>query len=205
MSASPIFSPDGQSKGPTLGDLLYADPTRARPSEAEWIQWISAIGARDIRALSALYQTTHRLVFTLLFRMTADRQTSWDLTLEVFQDVWQKSSEYSASTGTVLGWVMDLTRARGLGHVGTPAQRGAGACDGPEPILKMSDPEDYRRWNAALARLTPDERIAIEKAYFAPFPDTGVADTERANDFQMHISTGMTKLLESLESDGEDR
>jgi hypothetical protein len=49
----------------TLGDLLYADTSKVRVSEEAWVQLVRAVAGGDQRALHALYEQTHRLVFTL--------------------------------------------------------------------------------------------------------------------------------------------
>jgi hypothetical protein len=91
----------------TLGDLLYADDRKARVSEAEWVGLIRAIAAGDQQALHALYERSHRLVFTLTMRLTNDSATAEDLTVDVFHDVWRRASTYDPTGGTVLGWIMN--------------------------------------------------------------------------------------------------
>ena len=57
----------------TLGDLLYADRSQARVSEDAWVALVRAMAAGDQRALRALYERTHRLVFTFLARLLNDQ------------------------------------------------------------------------------------------------------------------------------------
>ena len=71
----------------TLGDLLYADKAKSRIPEKEWVELVRAMATGNQQALHALYERTHRLVFTLMMRITANRQSAEELTLDVFHDV----------------------------------------------------------------------------------------------------------------------
>src|SRR3990170_1348343 len=98
----------------TLGDVLYADKSKTLVSEKEWVGLVQSIAAGDQLALHALYERTHRVVFTLIMRITSNRETAEELTLDVFYDVWQRASRYDAGNGTVLGWIMNQARSRAI-------------------------------------------------------------------------------------------
>src|SRR5919205_4036198 len=72
------------------------------------------MAAGDQLALHALYERTHRVVFTLVMRITANRESAEELTLDVFHDVWRRASRYDAANGTVLGWIMNQARSRAI-------------------------------------------------------------------------------------------
>src|SRR5687767_10672337 len=79
----------------TLGDVLYADQSAPVP-EADWAELVRCIAAGDQLALHALYERTYRVVFTLIVRITSNRETAEELTLDVFHDVWRHASRYDA-------------------------------------------------------------------------------------------------------------
>jgi RNA polymerase sigma-70 factor (ECF subfamily) len=99
----------------TLGDLLYARPSTTRASEQEWVELVRAIADQDLAALHALYERAHRLVFTLAVQITMSLESAEEVVLDVFQDVWRTAAQYDPRNGTVLGWIMNLARARALG------------------------------------------------------------------------------------------
>src|SRR5690606_34299674 len=99
---------------PTLGDLLYRDASRLPFAEEEWVAQVAAIAAGDQLALHALYQRTHRIVFTLTMRITGNRQTAEELTLDVFHDVWRRAAAFDSRGGTVVGWIMNQARSRAI-------------------------------------------------------------------------------------------
>ena len=67
----------------TLGDVLYAK-SKAPVPEEDWAMLVQAIAAGDQLALHALYERTHRIVFTLIMRITANRESAEELTIDVF-------------------------------------------------------------------------------------------------------------------------
>src|SRR5918994_6446157 len=97
----------------TLGDVLYASGKSPVP-EQDWAKLVQSIAAGDQLALHALYERTHRVVFTLIMRITSNPETTEELTLDVFYDVWRRASGYDAGNGTVLGWIMNQARSRAI-------------------------------------------------------------------------------------------
>src|SRR5690348_12685493 len=97
----------------TLGDVLYAKSKPPVP-EQDWVALVQAVAAGDQLALHALYERAHRIVFTLVLRITANRETAEELTIDVFHDVWRRAAQYDAVKGTVLGWIMNQARSRAL-------------------------------------------------------------------------------------------
>ena len=101
----------------TLGDVLYSGRSSAPVSEQEWVGLVRAIAAGDQVALHALYERSHRLVFTSILPITASREIAEQLTLEVFHHVWRRAYRYDRRAGTVLGWLMNQARSRVLGRL----------------------------------------------------------------------------------------
>ncbi len=104
---------EGEAK--TLGDLLYANTAKAPVSEKEWVRLVRSIAGGDQLALHELYTQTHRIVFTLIVRITRNRERAEELTLDVFHDVWRRAATYDPASGTVLGWIMNQARSRAIG------------------------------------------------------------------------------------------
>jgi sigma-70-like protein len=98
----------------TLGDLLYAHKTPAPVSEKDWVRLIESIAAGDQGALHELFAQTHRIVFTLIVRITGNRATADELTLDVFTDIWRRASTYDPAGGSVVGWIMNQARSRAM-------------------------------------------------------------------------------------------
>src|SRR6266851_3784628 len=105
---------DRESEARTLGDVLYVNKAEVRVSEKDWLALVQSIAARDQLALHSLYEQTHRIVFTLIVRITNNRETAEELTLDVFHDVWRRASTYDPANGSVVGWIMNQARSRAI-------------------------------------------------------------------------------------------
>jgi RNA polymerase sigma-70 factor (ECF subfamily) len=192
----------------TLGDVLYAG-RKALVREHDWMALVQAIAAGDQVALHALYERAHRIVFTLIVRITCNRETAEELTLDVFHDVWRRASGYDADNGTVLGWIMNQARSRAIDRlrfeqrkkrvdpsVGNPPEE-TDVLDAPDLLHFKQQSQALR---AALGALTPDERRAIEAAFFSELTHAEVAArlNEPLGTVKTRIRSGLHKLRQAL-------
>jgi RNA polymerase sigma-70 factor, ECF subfamily len=199
----------GDSTPGTLGGLLYADKAKPRISEDEWVELVRSLAAGDQLALHALYERTHRLVFTLTMRISGNRQTAEELTLDVFHDVWRRASEYDAANGSVIGWIMNQARSRAIDRVRFEQRkkRVDPHVNGAQPAPGDNDPYEAAQLNGqvrelktALTVLTQDERQAIEAAYFSglTYAEAAVRLNQPLGTIKTRIRAGLTKLRQVL-------
>lgn len=181
----------------------------AGTSESEWLALVRATAAGDQRALYALYERTNRIVFTLIVRITHNRETAEEITLDVFHDVWRRSSTYEARSGSVVGWIMNQARSRAIDRLRFEGRKkrvnphahnplpGSGAAD-PHEALNVR--EQARLVRAALSVLTPEERHVIETAYFSELTYGEVAArlNQPVGTVKTRIRSGLAKLREEL-------
>lgn len=184
----------------TLGDVLYA---RSRPpvEEREWVTVVQSIGTGDQLALHALYEMAHRPVFTLAMRITANRETAEEVTIDVFHNVWRDASRYDSAKGTVLGWIMNQARSRAIDRLRFENRKRRSPGSGEQPPAEPeADPHDVLEFRkegeslrAALAVLTSDERQAIETTFFA-----GLTHAEAAERLNQPLGTIKTRIRSGL-------
>ena len=193
----------------TLGDLLYADKTKAPISEQDWVALVQSISAGDQRALHMLYERTHRIVFTLIARITNSRETAEEVTLDVFHDVWRRASAYDAANGSVVGWIMNQARSRAIDRLRHEQRkkRVNQLPDGPDPVESACAPhetleleEQGRVLRNAMTVLTPHERYAIETAFFSEltYQEVAVRLNEPLGTVKTRIRSGLRKLRLAL-------
>jgi RNA polymerase sigma-70 factor (ECF subfamily) len=196
----------------TLGDVLYARSAPPVP-EQDWAALVEAVAAGDQVALHALYDRAERVVFTLAMRITANRETAEEVTVDVFHDVWRSAACYDPANGTVLGWIMNQARSRAIDRLRHDNRKKRTCSDGdgrpeaeaapdPRDVLELRD--EGKRLRAALGCLTAGEREAIEATYFAGF--THVEAAARLNQplgtVKTRIRSGLHKLRETLSAQG---
>jgi RNA polymerase sigma-70 factor, ECF subfamily len=207
-------SHDGPDRSPgTLGAVIYANPSRALVSEDEWAALVTSVAGGDQAALHALYERAHRPVFTYVMRITANRETAEEVTLDVFHDVWRTASRYQAADGTVLGWIMMQARSRAIDRLRfdqrkkrvqpeTAETAPADVTAHPDDLIVVKQRSEALR--RALAVLTPDERTAIEAAFFSEMTHAEVATQLGAplGTIKTRIRSGLHKLREALAEGG---
>jgi RNA polymerase sigma-70 factor (ECF subfamily) len=193
----------------TLGALLYADVTKTRVSEEDWVALLQSIAAADRLALRELYERTHRVVFTLMLQLTDGRETAEELTLDVFHDVWRRAPTYDSAGGSVVGWIMNQARSRAIdrlrfeqrkkrvNHHGDDATQAAATSD-PHEISDLK--EQGRLLREALTLLRPEEQQVIEAAFFAELTYDEVATrlNQPLGTVKTRVRAGLLKLRQAL-------
>jgi len=193
----------------TLGDILYADKAKSRIREEHWVTLLESIAAGDQRALYTLYEETHRIVFTLIVRITANRETAEEVTVDVFHDIWRKASTYDSANGSVVGWIMNQARCRAIDRLrfDQRKKRVNTYPDTLSPATDIADPQQVALFEeqstllkAALEGLTVEERQAIETAFFSELSYAEVARklNQPLGTVKTRIRSGLGKLREIL-------
>jgi RNA polymerase sigma-70 factor, ECF subfamily len=201
MGKQSLMDEERLGKSPaTLGDVLYAKSKGLIP-EQEWVALVQSIAAGDQGALHGLYERAHRIVFTLILRITANRESAEELTLDVFHDVWRGASRYDAANGTVLGWIMIQARSRAIDRLRYETRKKRSQSEDLAPLAEVAaDPGDVvelreqrAQLQAALAALTSDERQAIEMTFFG-----GLTHVEAAARLKQPLGTIKTRIRSAL-------
>lgn len=197
---SDMFEEPTHKPPATLGDVLYTT-SKAPVPEQDWTALVQSIAEGDQLALHALYERAHRPVFTLIMRITANRETAEELTIDVFHDIWRRAARYDAANGTVLGWIMNQARSRAIDRLrfesrkkrshGTDIQPLSEVAADPSDVLQLREQGELLR--AALAVLTPDERQAIETTFFG-----GLTHAEAAARLNQPLGTVKTRIRSGL-------
>jgi RNA polymerase sigma-70 factor, ECF subfamily len=176
----------------TLGDLLYADKKKSRIPEDDWIGLVRSIAAGDQTALEELFARTHRIVFTLMMRLTGNRNVAEELTVDVFHDVWRHAVHFDAAGGPVLAWLLDQARLRALERLELEHLSKSQAADIQEQAIRLR--------NAAVTSLSVDERQLIESAYFSKLNYRELAEQHRQSPetVKRRVHSAMEKLRDQI-------
>ena len=191
-----------------LGDLLYTDRAKSPVSEKEWVALVHSMAGGDQRALQALYERTHRIVYTLIVRIVNSRETAEEVTLDVFHDAWRKAATYDPAGGSVVGWIMNQARSRAIDRLRLEGRqkRVNTVADSPPPA-RTPDPreafdvrEQARILRDVLSVLTPEERKTIETAFFSEMTYHEVATqlNQPLGTVKTRVRSGLGKLRQAL-------
>ena len=164
----------------------------------------------DHHALAELYDRHARGVYSLALRIVRDQRDAEEVTQDVFAQAWRQSGKYSAARGSVIAWLMTMTKSRAMDRVRGRRARPDAAGD-PDPIPGIFDPAapvdeqvasavraDHVR--AALDGLPLLQRIAIELAFYEGLTHTEIADRldEPLGTIKTRIRQGLQKLRDRL-------
>jgi RNA polymerase sigma-70 factor (ECF subfamily) len=185
-------------------------------SEQDWVCLVRSVAAGDQLALHSIFKRTHRLVFTLAMRITNSRETAEEVTMDVFHDVWRKASAYDPSNGSVIGWIMNQARSRAIDRLRFDQRKKrvcqdnnsfAVANSAMDPQSALQFQEESRLLRKALENLTPDERQAIEIAFFSESTYEEVARrlNQPLGTIKSRIRSGLSKLRTWLSRDSEGK
>lgn len=194
-----------------LGDLLYGNKGKAPVTEAHWVNIVRSIAAGDQVALHSLYQQTYWLVFTLILRITNNRETAEEVTLDVYHDVWRRASGFNPAGGSVIGWIMNQARSRAIDRLRFEQRKKRinGYPDDPLTRVPDRDPqeacqleEQSRMLRHAMEVLTAEERQVIETAFFSEMTYQEAASklNQPVGTVKTRIRSGLTKLRQALTS-----
>jgi RNA polymerase sigma-70 factor (ECF subfamily) len=168
---------------------------------------LEKIAGRDVGSLGALYDATSRWVYGLAFRILGDAHLAEEVSLEVYMQVWRQAASYAPRRGTPASWLTTIARSRALDRLRSRAGRrsreraleealDAAAPGGSDPFLYSAERERSRLVRNALSALPPEQRRAIELAYFAGLTHAEIAKRsgEPLGTVKTRIRLGMMKL-----------
>jgi len=161
----------------------------------------------DESALGLLYDQWIQPVYSLVVQLLRDADEAEDVVEETFWQAWQRAASYDVSRGTVRTWLLTIARSRALDRLRvrnrrrdeTPVTADV-AIDERDPLLDLEGRERRDLVLSALNELPPDQRRALELAYFRGLTQSEIAETlgEPLGTIKTRMRLGMMKLREKL-------
>ena len=159
------------------GTLASFTAINRTDNQSEWQSLVARLADGDEDALARLYDSTNRIVYGLALRILGEPSSSEEVTMEVYLQVWRTAESYDPQRGTVSSWLVTLVRSRAIDCLRRRKARRAGLEDHVDDVVHLSDsrpsPERAvvdagraRMLAKAMANLSPDQREAIELAFF---------------------------------------
>lgn len=187
---------------------------------AEWTDeaLMHAISARDEIAFGVMYDRYVDLVYSASLRVLSDSQLAEDATQDIFVRLWRRPESFIPERGRFLSWLMSVVRNRAVDELRARGRRlrretivttTSGeddqiamlpAGDADDPILAAQLHEEQVLVRSALTTLPPEQRMALELAYFRGLTQQEIASTlhEPLGTVKTRIRLGMQKLRRSL-------
>ncbi|MEX2080756.1 MAG: sigma-70 family RNA polymerase sigma factor [Dehalococcoidia bacterium] len=174
---------------------------------------LESIRAGDPDALGTLYDLVGKRAYGLAFRVLRDAGSAEDAVQEAFLAVWRSADRLDGARGRLTSYVLTVVHRRAIDQArarqGRMARTATADPDDPEPatedfvgaVLAAEDAGAIRR---ALEGLPPDQRQAIEMAYFEglTYPEIAEALGAPLGTIKSRLRLGLGKLRTVLESQG---
>jgi RNA polymerase sigma-70 factor (ECF subfamily) len=179
--------------------------------EAE-IELLNRVGQGDRRSFEQLYDRFSGVLFSTAYRVLNDQEATEDVLQDVFVLIWEKAPLYDPARGKPLTWAITLTRNKAIDRLRSAQRRNRlqddveresqsqEQFDDRDSFSAVSACEQAAQVRAALARLSPDQRTAIELAFYSSLTQTEIAERlqEPLGTVKARIRRGLIKLRELL-------
>ncbi len=161
----------------------------------------------DERALSMLYQNHSALIYSLALSVVRNNADAEEVTLDVFTKVWQKAKMFDSRRGSVLAWMVTMTRrlaidrtrskhfkaaVKGVDIEGVAEEQlgSASVAAATDRVTQNLEAEEVMN---ALQQLESQYREVIELSYFE-----GLSHAKIANHLDTPLGTVKSRLRDGL-------
>lgn len=170
---------------------------------------LALIARSDEQALAELYRRFGPLAYGLAFRILRDDALAQDAVQEGFLAVWRSAGRFTAERAKPSTWLLTLVHRRAVDLVRREERRRT------EPLQPETEPADTEAADEAelatqrqtireaLRQLPPEQREAIELAYYGGYTQSELADRlgQPLGTIKSRMFTGLARLRDEL---GED-
>jgi RNA polymerase sigma factor (sigma-70 family) len=170
---------------------------------------VALIARADEQALAELYRRFGRLAYGLALRILRDDALAQDAVQEAFLGVWRAAGRFTAERAKPSTWLLTLVHRRAVDLVRREERRRTDPLE-PEAELAGAETADEaelatRRQTIreALRQLPPEQREAIELAYYGGYTQSELAERlgQPLGTIKSRMFTGLARLRDEL---GED-
>ncbi len=164
---------------------------------------VARVARGDRRALEQLYDQYERLVYSFALKIMGDPHLAEEVVQDVFMRVWTHAAKYDRDRGRFSSWLINMTRNLAIDRLRSARARG---------MLSLVRPDDTEREvtdaalpdladmavtsihvREALAVLSPDQREALDLAYWY-----GYTHSEIARRIKVPLGTVKSRLHHAL-------
>lgn len=157
---------------PITGHSESGPVSEPKPDYTEATLWMLAVRDRGDRvAFAALFDHFAPRLKGMIMRSGTGSQQAEEIVQEVMLSVWRKAALFDPHRAQVSAWIYQITRNRQIDVIRKerrpePEELDQDSDAEPDSAQILAMEQESAGLKTALARLTPEQREMIEKAYF---------------------------------------
>jgi RNA polymerase sigma-70 factor (ECF subfamily) len=191
--------------------LLAAFSPTTSPEGSLDATLVSRLLQKDVNAFEQLYDRHSRTIYALVLRILLQAGTSEEVVQDVFLQLWRNAAQYDSSR-PFLPWLFTLARNRALDTLRLKSERQRRREDQTEELPPVAAAPEYEKHldekrraekvRALMGSLSPQQKKAIELAYFEGLSHTEIAAAlkEPLGTVKSWIRNGLLRLKEGLQA-----
>lgn len=161
---------------------------------------IARIRGGDQQAMSELYDRYSNVVYGVALRVLQDAAAAEDVLQDIFMQLWRKPDAFDGSRGSLAAWLSVIARHRSIDRL---RQRRPETDIEDVVIASSVDLRDeterslvIEKVRVVLDQMSPDQRKALELAYFQGLTHTEIAEKtgEPLGTVKTRIRSGLQQL-----------
>jgi RNA polymerase sigma-70 factor, ECF subfamily len=174
-------------------------PSRSARTDGDAVL-MRRIADGDETALAAVYDRYAGLVYSVALRVLRSADLAEEVSQDIFYQLWRTAPAFDPTRGSLSGWLLVCARNRAISRLRGRAVETATAFreQMAVPTVNLEDDlaqaQQISRVRAALEKLQPAQRQALELAYFE-----GMTHTEIARRTGEPLGTVKTRLRAAVE------
>lgn len=185
------------------------------------LRLMESIKAGDAAALEALYARYGRTVLGVCRRILGDPRDAEEAMLDAFAQIWEQGDRYDPGRASPLSYLMTVARSRAIDRARAVGRAGRWLSDEDEalladldrrdpapasPLSSLLSAENRGVVEAALGRLSADQREAVELAFFEGLSHREVAErlATPLGTVKTRIRQGLLRLRDGLDRDARE-
>jgi RNA polymerase sigma factor (sigma-70 family) len=160
---------------------------------------LAVVAQGDEPALAELYDRYDRVAYGLALRIVRDPSLAQDAVQDAFLAVWRTAASFDPRRGKASTWVLTLVHRRAVDVVRREDRRRGHPLD-DAPLASGDATDEAAEVRAqrvavqgALAQLPPDQREALELAYYG-----GLSQSELAERLGVPLGTVKSRMFAAL-------
>jgi RNA polymerase sigma-70 factor (ECF subfamily) len=170
-------------------------PPGAPPAPSD-LFLLARIAEGDLEAFHTFYDRYAGRVLAYVRQLSRNRDGAEDVVQEVFVAVWRRAASFRPDRGDPAGWLYTITRNKLVDLWRRQGETAVAMDEMSEPAMPVQERGDLRlTMHQALARVAPEQRRAIEMAYFG-----GFTYEETAQRLDLPVGTLKSRIRSGLKS-----